>query len=103
MSSLHDRRAIEGTQPAGPGQILISPRVLMAIEEAVTVELVGEFVLKGIRRSLAAYMCSLLHHQKFNSRLLLAIQRLQNRDGEVRIGEGRSYQTGFNDPKNWNS
>jgi class 3 adenylate cyclase/putative methionine-R-sulfoxide reductase with GAF domain len=40
---------------AKPGQILISPRVLMAVEDAVTVETVGEFVLKGIRRPLAAY------------------------------------------------
>jgi GAF domain-containing protein len=40
---------------AKPGQILISPRVLMAVEDAVTVEPVGEFVLKGIRRPLAAY------------------------------------------------
>jgi class 3 adenylate cyclase len=40
---------------AKPGQILISPRVLMAVEEAVTVEPVGEFTLKGIRRPLAAY------------------------------------------------
>jgi class 3 adenylate cyclase len=40
---------------AKPGRILISPRVLMAVEEAVTVETVGEFALKGIRRPLAAY------------------------------------------------
>jgi adenylate cyclase len=40
---------------AKPGQILISPRVLMAVEDAVTVEQVGEFALKGIRRPLAAY------------------------------------------------
>jgi class 3 adenylate cyclase len=40
---------------AKPGQILISPRVLMAIENAVKVEPVGEFELKGIRRPLAAY------------------------------------------------
>jgi GAF domain-containing protein len=40
---------------AKPGQILISPRVLMAVEDAVAVEPVGEFVLKGIRRPLAAY------------------------------------------------
>jgi class 3 adenylate cyclase len=40
---------------AKPGQILISPRVLMAVEDAVTVEPVGEFSLKGIRRPLAAY------------------------------------------------
>ena len=40
---------------AKPGQILISPRVLMAVEDAVTFEPVGEFALKGIRRPLAAY------------------------------------------------
>ena len=40
---------------AKPGQILISPRVLMAVEDAVEVEPVGEFSLKGIRRPLAAY------------------------------------------------
>ena len=40
---------------AKPGQILISARVLMKIEKAVTVEPVGEFALKGIRRPLAAY------------------------------------------------
>ena len=40
---------------AKPSQILISPRVLMAVEDAVTVEAVGEFTLKGIRRPLAAY------------------------------------------------
>jgi class 3 adenylate cyclase len=40
---------------AKPGQILISPRVLMAVEDAVTVEPVGEFALKGIRRPIAAY------------------------------------------------
>ena len=40
---------------AKPGQILISPRVLTKVENAVTVEPVGEFVLKGIRRPLAAY------------------------------------------------
>jgi len=40
---------------AKPGQILISPRVFMAVEDAVAVEPVGEFTLKGIRRPLAAY------------------------------------------------
>ena len=40
---------------AKPGQILISPRVLMAVKDAVTVEAVGEFELKGIRRPIAAY------------------------------------------------
>jgi adenylate cyclase len=40
---------------AKPGQILISPRVLLAVEEAVTVEAVGDFELKGIRRPVAAY------------------------------------------------
>ena len=40
---------------AMPGQILISPRVLMKAENAVKLEPVGEFELKGIRRPLAAY------------------------------------------------
>ena len=40
---------------AKPGQILISPRVLMKVENTVKVEPVGEFELKGIRRPLAAY------------------------------------------------
>jgi class 3 adenylate cyclase len=40
---------------AKPGQILISPRVLAKVENAVTVEPIGEFELKGIRRPLAAY------------------------------------------------
>ena len=39
---------------AKPGQILIS-RVLTKVENAVKVEPVGEFELKGIRRPLAAY------------------------------------------------
>jgi adenylate cyclase len=40
---------------AKPGQILISPRVLMAVEKDITVEPVGEFALKGIRRPLTVY------------------------------------------------
>jgi adenylate cyclase len=40
---------------AKPGQILISPHVLMAVKDAVAVEAVGEFDLKGIRRPIAAY------------------------------------------------
>jgi class 3 adenylate cyclase len=40
---------------AKPGQILISPRVLTKVENAVTVEPVSEFELKGIGRPLAAY------------------------------------------------
>ena len=43
---------------AKPGQILISPRVLMAVRDAVTVEPVGELELKGIRRPIAA--CNVL-------------------------------------------
>jgi GAF domain-containing protein len=35
---------------AKPGQILISPRVRQAVDKAVTIEPVGEFMLKGIRR-----------------------------------------------------
>jgi len=34
---------------------LISPRVLTKVENAVTVEPVGEFTLKGIRRPMTAY------------------------------------------------
>jgi class 3 adenylate cyclase/putative methionine-R-sulfoxide reductase with GAF domain len=40
---------------AKPGQILISPRVLMAVEKDITVEPVGDFALKGIRRPLSTY------------------------------------------------
>jgi class 3 adenylate cyclase len=40
---------------AKPSQILISPRVFMCVEDAVTVEPVGDFMLKGIRRPMAAY------------------------------------------------
>jgi len=40
---------------AKPGQIIISPRVLAAVDNTVAVEPVGEFALKGIRRPLAAY------------------------------------------------
>jgi hypothetical protein len=40
---------------AKPGQILVSERVLVAVENAVNVEPVGEFELKGIRRPLSAY------------------------------------------------
>jgi class 3 adenylate cyclase len=40
---------------AKPGQILISPRVLLALDKAVTVEPVGEFPLKGIRRPMMTY------------------------------------------------
>jgi class 3 adenylate cyclase len=40
---------------AKSSQILITSRVLMAVEDAVTVEAVGEFALKGIRRPVAAY------------------------------------------------
>jgi GAF domain-containing protein len=40
---------------AKPGQILISPRVLMAVEDDISVEPLGDFTLKGIRRPLMAY------------------------------------------------
>ena len=43
---------------AKPGQILISPRVFMAVEDAVTVEPVGEFALKGIRRPSGGLQCA---------------------------------------------
>jgi adenylate cyclase len=40
---------------AKPGQILISPRVFLAVESAVTVEKAGEFELKGIRRPMEVH------------------------------------------------
>jgi class 3 adenylate cyclase len=40
---------------AKPGQILISPRVLMAVEDTVSVEPAGDFALKGISRLLSVY------------------------------------------------
>jgi GAF domain-containing protein len=40
---------------AKPGQILVSPRVRLAVDKAVTVEAVGEFTLKGIRRPMMTY------------------------------------------------
>jgi adenylate cyclase len=40
---------------AKPGQILISPRVRQAVEKAATVEPVGEFTFKGIRRPMMTY------------------------------------------------
>lgn len=40
---------------AQPGQILISPRVLIAVESAVSTEAVGEFELKGLRRPMAVH------------------------------------------------
>jgi len=40
---------------AKSGQTLISPRVLAKVENAVRVEPMGEFTLKGIRRPRAAY------------------------------------------------
>src|SRR3974390_3151714 len=40
---------------ARSGQILISPRVLMAVEDTMRVEPVGELTLKGIRRPMTAY------------------------------------------------
>jgi class 3 adenylate cyclase len=42
-------------EEAKSGQILISSRVLMAVEDSMKVELVGELALKGIRRPMAAY------------------------------------------------
>ena len=40
---------------ANSGQILIAPRVLMAIEDIATVEPAGEFELKGLRRPMPVY------------------------------------------------
>jgi class 3 adenylate cyclase len=40
---------------AKPGQILVRPRAPTKVEDAIKVEAVGEFELKGIRRPLTAY------------------------------------------------
>jgi len=40
---------------AKAGQILITPRVLMGVEDTMKVELVGELALKGIQRPITAY------------------------------------------------
>ncbi len=48
---------------AKPGQILISPQVLTKVENAVTVEPVGKFTLKGIRRLMTAYLSLQPHLQ----------------------------------------
>jgi GAF domain-containing protein len=40
---------------AQPGQILISPRVLVGVQDTVTVEPAGELTLKGIRRPMEVY------------------------------------------------
>ena len=51
MSNLASRLCDE----AKSGQILISPRVLLAVQSAVSVELAGEFELKGIRRPMSVH------------------------------------------------
>jgi class 3 adenylate cyclase len=58
---------------AKPGQILISPRVLIALENAFTVEPVGEFALMGIGRPLAAY--NVLGAGVVERRLMLVLER----------------------------
>ena len=62
------RLAPSALREATPGQILISPRVLTKVENAVKVEPVGEFAFKGIRRPLAAYNVSPLHRLECESR-----------------------------------
>ena len=57
---------------AKPGQILISPRVLMAVEDAMTVEPVGDFALKGISRPLAAYNVLSAVPSKFDREALMS-------------------------------
>jgi adenylate cyclase len=51
VSNVASRLCDEATS----GQILISPRVLIAVEDDITVEPAGEFALKGIRRPLTAF------------------------------------------------
>src|SRR4029077_14813954 len=48
-------RRIQAVRRSQAGANSDSPRVLMAGEDAVTVEPVGEFELEGIRRPVAAY------------------------------------------------
>ncbi len=40
---------------AQPGQILISPRVLLSIENVMRVEEIGNFNLKGLRRPITVH------------------------------------------------
>ena len=83
---------------AKPGQILISPRVLMAVEDAVTVEPVGEFTLKGIRRPLAATTYSPSKPQTRGAdenqcRLLALSGHRDGVEGCLLSGEERTSQT----------
>jgi adenylate cyclase len=55
---------------AKPGQILISPRVRQAVEKTVTVEQIGEFALKGLRRSMMTY--NVLGARNFQTGLMSA-------------------------------
>jgi hypothetical protein len=48
-------RRIQAVRRSQAGANSDSPRVLMAVEDTVTVEPVGEFELDGIRRPVAAY------------------------------------------------
>jgi adenylate cyclase len=58
---------------AKPGQILINRRVRLAGEEVVTVESVGEFTLKGIRRSMMTYNVLERSPSKSNRRPKMAL------------------------------
>jgi adenylate cyclase len=51
VSNVASRLCDEATS----GQILISPRVMLEVNKAVMVELVGKFTLKGIRRPMMTY------------------------------------------------
>jgi hypothetical protein len=51
----HDVSAVCRSERCPGANLGGSPRVLMKVENAVKVEPVGEFELKGIRRPLAAY------------------------------------------------
>jgi hypothetical protein len=53
--NLDEPTGTEACDEAKPGQILIGPRVLMAVEKDIAVEPIGDFSLKGIGRPLAAY------------------------------------------------
>jgi hypothetical protein len=55
VRDLHPDAPLARLAKTKPGQILISPRVLLAVDKAVNVEPVGEFALKGIRRPMMTY------------------------------------------------
>ena len=72
---------------AKPGQILISPRVLMAVEDAISVEPVGEFKLKGISRPECSLgNCLRPQRKQASSGTLVVPKRIKRRRSNVCFG-----------------